>query len=151
MTCLNNWTGRAAVNEVDVKRIIGEVAARHGMLLGDDDPLMVALTANGLVLEVLARELMAESAAIAERLEAARVTLPEETRVALIQAAEQAAASVRAGLNSDIEGATVKARAIVDAVYRAQSRAVMWMWIAVGVIAALIVFLFGFVVGWRWR
>ena len=136
-----------------LKKIVGEVAARHGVLIDDNDPLMVALTANGLVLEALARELLAESRAVVEKLESASVALPEETRAALAQAADSAAMrsaeTVRQGLASDIEGAGLKARAIVDSVYRARSRAGMWMWITVGMLWAAVVFAAGFVTG-RW-
>ena len=137
------------MKDVDVKKIVGEVAARHGVLIDENDPLMVALTANGLVLEALARELMAESRAVVEKLESTTVGLPEEARAALTQAAERSAEAVRQGLAADIEGASLKARAIVDSVYRARSRAGMWMWIAVGMLAASVVFAAGFITG-RW-
>ncbi len=137
------------MKDVDVKKIVGEVAARHGVLIDENDPLMVALTANGLVLEALARELLAESRAVVEKLESASVALPEEARAALAQAAERSAETVRLGLASDIEGASLKARAIVDSVYRARSRAGMWMWITVGMLWAAVVFAAGFVTG-RW-
>ena len=75
------------MKDVDVKKIVGEVAARHGVLIDDNDPLMVALTANGLVLEALARELLAESRSVVEKLESASVTLPEEAKSALCHAA----------------------------------------------------------------
>lgn len=55
------------MKDVDVKKIIGEVAARHGVLIEENDPLMVALIANGLVLEVPAWELMALSRALGRR------------------------------------------------------------------------------------
>ena len=137
------------MKDVDVKKIVGEVAARHGVLIEENDPLMVALTANGLVLEALARELMAESRAVVEKLESASVGLPEEARAALAEAAERSAEAVRLGLAADIEGASLKARAIVDSVCRARSRAGMWMWIAVGMLAACVVFAVGFITG-RW-
>ena len=82
------------MKDVDVKKIVGEVAARHGVLIDENDPLMVALTANGLVLEALARELLTESRAVVEKLESASVALPEETRAALAQAADSASDEV---------------------------------------------------------
>src|SRR5215469_17771615 len=108
---------------------------------------MVALTANGVVLEALARELLAELRGASARLENLTVNLPEEAGAALKEAAEQAAMSVRRGVEQDIEGAGLKARAIVDAVYRAQSRAAMWMWIGVGLAVGAGLFGIGFMVG----
>jgi len=39
------------VKQIDVKRVVGEVAAKHGVLVEENGPLMVALTANGVVLD----------------------------------------------------------------------------------------------------
>ena len=137
------------MKDFDVKKIVGEVAARHGVLIDTNDPLMVALTANGLVLEVLAKELLIEVQTVALKLESVSVALPIEARVALAQAATDSADAARRGMASDIEGAGLKARAIVDAVYRAQSRVRMWTWIAVGMVLAILLFAAGFIAG-RW-
>ncbi len=60
------------------------------------------------------------------------------------------AKAVRQGIDSDIQGASLKARAIVDSVYRSQSRRAMWMWIAVGLLAGSLLFGAGMVVGRIW-
>lgn len=91
------------MKEIDVKRIVGEVAARHGVLVEENDPLMVALSANGVILEALARELLDELRAVSARLEDVTMELPDEMSAALKQAAEYAAGSVRRGLEQDIE------------------------------------------------
>ena len=48
--------------------------------------------------------------------------------------------AVRRGIETDIEGVSLKAHAIVDSVCRAQSRRAMWMWIAVGLLAGALLF-----------
>lgn len=138
------------MRQIDIKQVIGEVAAKHGVLVEENDPLMVALTANGLVLEALATELLAELQRVSSRLENVGVNLPEEARSALKGAAEHAVTTVRQGLELDIEGAGLKARAIVDAVYRAQSRVAMWMWIAIGLLTGATFFGTGVFVGRFW-
>ena len=135
------------MKEIDVKRIVGEVAARHGVLVEENDPLMVALSANGVLLEALAQELLDDLRTVAARLEDVTLELPDETSAALKQAAEYAASSVRRGLEQDIEGAGLKARAIVDAVHRSQSRAAMWMWVTAGLFAGMVLFAAGVVAG----
>ena len=135
------------MKEIDVKRIVGEVAARHGVLVEENDPLMVALSANGVLLEELARELLDELRTVSARLENVTMELPDEMNAALKQAAEYAASSVRRGLEQDIEGAGLKARAIVDAVHRSQSRAAMWMWVTAGLFAGMVLFAAGVVAG----
>ena len=135
------------MREIDVKRIVGEVAARHGVLVEENDPLMVALSANGVLLEALARELLDELRTVSARVENVTMELPDEMSAALKQAAEYAASSVRRGLELDIEGAGLKARAIVDAVHRSQSSAAMWTWITAGLFAGMALFAAGVAVG----
>ena len=132
---------------IDVKKIVGEVAAKHGVLVEEDDPLMVALTANGVLLNAMAQEMLDELRNVSAHLENVSVNLPGEASAALKDAAEHAASSVRRGLELHIEGAGLKARAIVDAVYRAQSCGAMWMWITVGLLVGTVLFAAGVVVG----
>ena len=98
---------------------------------------MVALTANSVVLEHLTQELLAELRLASERLERASLCFPAEAGTALKEAGEYAAKSVRRGLESDIEGAGLKARAILDAVQRSQSRTAIWTWITIGLLAGV--------------
>jgi len=135
------------VRQIDVKKIVGEVAARHGVLVEEGDPLMVALSANAVLLDALAQEMLDELRSVSAHLENVSVNLPGDASAALKEAAEYAASSVRRGLELDIEGAGLKARAIVDAVYRAQSRVAMWMWITVGLMVGTLLFGAGKIVG----
>lgn len=138
------------MKQINVKKIIGEIAGRHGVLIEENDPLMVALTANGAVLDALANELLSELHRASARLEGVSLNLPADIGAILIEAAEQASTSVRKALESDIEGAGLKARAIVDAVYRAQSRTAMWIWITTGLLTGAALFGTGLFVGRFW-
>lgn len=128
----------------DVRRVIAEVAREQGVLLEEGDPLFVALEAHAVVLQEVAGRLLGEVQETSEHLKAA---VPLEVGAAMRSALESAADSVRRGLDADIEGASLKARAIVDAVYRAQSRAVIWTWISVGLLAAIVLFCAGMLFG----
>ncbi len=132
---------------IDAKKVIAEAAREHGVLLEEGDPLFVALAAHVVVLQEVGDRLLREVEDVSNGL---RSTMPAEIESALRTAAETAAESVRQGLDSDIESASLKARAIVDAVYRAQSRAAMWTWIAVSLLAALGLFGGGMLVGRFW-
>ena len=66
------------MTQIDVKQVVGEVAAKHGVLIEENDPLMVALSANGVVLEALARGLLSELESVSARLENMRSDLPTE-------------------------------------------------------------------------
>ncbi len=132
---------------IDAKKVIAEAAREHGVLLEEGDPLFVALAAHVVVLQEVGDRLLREVEDVSSGL---RSTVPAEIESALRTAAETAAESVRRGLDSDIESASLKARAIVDAVYRAQSRAAMWTWIAVSLLAAAGLVSGGMLVGRFW-
>jgi hypothetical protein len=131
------------VANLDVRAIIGEVAARHGVRMDSDDPLVLALVANGVVLEFLAEELMSGVRQVTAR-------LPGETEAALTAAATRTAESLRQAVQADIESASLKARAIVDAVHRAHSRPAKYRWVVIGLAAGLAQFLLGIWVGCNW-
>jgi hypothetical protein len=136
-------------SSINAKKVIAEAASEHGVLLEEGDPLFIALAAHVVVLQEVGDRLLREVEDVSHAL---RATVPAEIESALRTAVETAAESVRRGLDSDIESARLKARAIVDAVYRAQSRAAMWTWLAVGLFAALLLFGGGMLVGrFCWR
>jgi hypothetical protein len=134
---------------IDARKVIADVAREQGVLLEEDDPLFVALEAHAVVLQEVADQLLQEVQETSRHLKSA---VPGEVDAAMRSALESAVDSVRRGLDADIEGASLKARAIVDAVYRAQSRAVIWTWISVGLLAALALFCAGMFVGrFEWK
>ena len=131
----------------DVRRVIAEVARKQGVLLEEGDPLFVALEAHAVVLQEVAARLLVE---IQEASEHLKTVVPGQVDAAMKASLETAAKAVRDGIDADIEGASLKARAIVDSVYRAQSRGAMWTWITVGLLAAVVLFGGGMLVGRYW-
>lgn len=131
----------------DVRRVIAEVARKQGVLLEEGDPLFVALEAHAVVLQEVAARLLIE---IQEASEHLKTVVPGQVDSAMKASLETAARAVREGIDADIEGASLKARAIVDSVYRAQSRGAMWIWITVGLLAAVVLFGGGMLVGRYW-
>ena len=131
----------------DVRRVIAEVARKQGVLLEEGDPLFVALEAHAVVLQEVAARLLVE---IEEASQHLKTLVPGQVDSAMKASLETAARAVREGIDADIEGASLKARAIVDSVYRAQSRGAMWIWITVGLLAAVVLFGGGMLVGRYW-
>lgn len=134
-------------SQFDVRRVIAEVAQKQGVLLEEGDPLFVALEAHAVVLQEVAARLLSE---IEEASQHLKTAVPGQVDAAMKSSLETAAKAVRQGIDSDIQGASLKARAIVDSVYRSQSRRAMWMWIAVGLLAGSLLFGAGMVVGRAW-
>ena len=131
----------------DVRRVIAEVARKQGVLLEAGDPLFVALEAHAIVLQEVAARLLVE---IEEASQHLKTVVPGQVDAAMKASLETAARAVREGIDADIEGASLKARAIVDSVYRAQSRGAMWIWITVGLLAAVVLLGGGMLVGRYW-
>ena len=137
----------ATDGRIDVQRLIGVVAERHGILLKPDDAAFALVTLNELVLRGAAAELMENvHCALADH-EAAASRL--QTRAGGMLAAEvrEAASEIRRELQSDMVAAGKDARQLVMDVHQSHSVAARNKWIAVGVTAALILFLFGFLAG----
>ena len=131
----------------DVRRVIAEVARKHSVLLEEGDPLFVALEAHAIVLQELADRLIGQ---IDEASMYMKTAVPSQVDAVMKASLETAAKAVRQGIDADIEGASLKARAIVDLVYRVQSRGAMWMWISIGLLAAALLFAAGMIVGRYW-
>src|SRR5713226_9196225 len=129
---------------IDARQVIADVAREQGVLLEEGDPLFVALEAHAIVLQEVGNRLLQEVQETSRHLKTA---VPGEVDAAMRRSLESAADSVRRGLDADIEGASLKARAIVDAVYRAHSRPAIWTWISVGLLAALGLFCAGMLLG----
>lgn len=129
---------------INIKDVIAKVARNRGVLLEEDDPLFVALEAHAVVLQELTDQLLRE---IEDATEHLKTAVPGQVDAAMKASLETAAKAVRAGMDSDIEGASLKARAIVDSVYRAQSSGARWTWITVGLLAAAALFGCGMFVG----
>jgi hypothetical protein len=113
---------------MDVNRLIGEVAARHGIKVQSWDPAFALVTLNELVLEDIARRLTEEvHSGITEFTEAVQKT---ETRAGkiLAQQVNEAAAELRREMQRDIEDA------------RAHRKPAVIRWGAAGLIAGLALF-----------
>ena len=134
-------------DRVDVQRLIGAVAARHGILLKPDDAAFALVTINQLMLEeVMATVLGKVQDAMTDFDQAAgRV----QTRAGSLLASEVKAvvAGIRGELENDIATAGKQAHQFVLDVHRAHSRAQLEKWMALGVACALILFICGVVVG----
>jgi hypothetical protein len=134
-------------SRLDVQRIIGAVAARHGILLKPDDAAFALVTINQLVLE----EFMAE---LLEQVRHAMADFDEvaahvQTRAGSLVASEvkDATGAIRHALEGDIAAAGKQAREFVIEVHRAHSRAALEKWVAVGVVCSLLLFVVGVFVG----
>jgi CHASE3 domain sensor protein len=132
---------------LEVSRLIAEVHERHGIRMEPGDAGFALVTLNQLMLEELARRLqVGVCSGIAEFNEVVQKT---EARAGknLAQYVKAAAAEIREELHRDIENASVRAAEIIDEVNRAHSRPAIVKWLALGLLAGMILFGAGLWIG----
>jgi len=121
---------------LDFKRIIAEVAARHGMLVSQDDPAMLLVTMNEVVLQQVFANIEARTEEIVAGLEAGLRSAQREALGSIEKEARKAGIAVREEIQKDIDAGRLHARELIVELNRAYSRSAVRRWVAVGVIAA---------------
>jgi hypothetical protein len=135
------------MNALDPKRIIAEVAARHGIKLDAKDPMMAVVTLNELALMKFMTPMVERIEAAGGQFEEAYIRTQRRAGKAISEEAREAVSVLRAEIQSDIEGARLNARELVLEVHQANKRGIMVRWVAVSLICALILFVLGFWTG----
>jgi len=121
---------------LDFKRIIAEVAARHGMLVSQDDPAMLLVTMNEVVLQQVFANIEARTEEIVAGLEAGLRSAQREALGSIEKEARKAGIAVREEIQKDIDAGRLHARELIVELNRAYSRSAVRRWVAVGVIVA---------------
>ena len=134
-------TGVANESElIDIQRLIGEVAARHRLLLKPDEPAIALVTMNQLILDSSLAAVHKEIRATIAEFHASMQKAEKRAGSMLAQGVKESAVQMREGLQSDIEMAGLKAREYVHLVNEAHRRPAMIRWSAVGLVAATLIF-----------
>ena len=132
---------------VDVQRLIGTVAARHGILLKPDDAAFALVTINQLILEEVMAEMLGKVQHSVADFEEAAARVQARAGSLLAGEVKAAAVAIRHQLETDIVAAGKQAHEFVAEVHRAHSRAAQEKWIAAGAICALVLFVCGILIG----
>ena len=135
------------MENLNVKRITAEVAARHGILLKEDDPALVLVTINELVLEESFERMESRARGLLADLDACFLQIQERASIHLVQEVESAAVAVRDEIHRDIQTARLEASESVRRIITAHSRTVVRRWVAVGIFCAVALLLFGVMIG----
>jgi hypothetical protein len=121
---------------LDFKRITAEVAAHHGMLVCQDDPAMLLVTMNEVVLQQVMGSIEARTEEIVAGMEAAFRSAQREALGSVEREARKAGVAVREEIQKDIEAGRLHARELIVELDRAYSRSAVRRWVATGVVAA---------------
>jgi hypothetical protein len=132
---------------LDLKRITAEVAARHGMLVRPDDPAMLLVTMNELVLEQVIGNIEAHMEDMVSGIEAVLRSAQQGAAGGIEKEARKAAIAVREEIQKDIDAGRLPARELIVELNRAYSRSGVRRWVAFGVIAASGLLVFGVTLG----
>jgi hypothetical protein len=121
---------------LDLKRITAEVAERHGMLIMPDDPAMLLVTMNELVLQQVIGSIQARTEEMVAGVEVGLRSAQHEAMGIVEKEARKAGIAVREEIQKDIDAGRLHARELIVELNRAYSRSAVRRWVAVGVIAA---------------
>jgi hypothetical protein len=124
------------MSAIDFKKLIGEAASRHGILLREDDPALVIVTLNHLILQSATNELIQKIRLLAVEFSEAAERVQERAGAAIGDEVRAAVDSARAGLKGDVEAERLQVRKLITEVHQAHSRPTVIRWITVGVLAA---------------
>ena len=124
----------------DVQRLIGEVAARHNLLLNPDDPAIALVTMNQLILEAAIESVQEQMSATLAKFDASIQKAEKRAGGMLAQTVRESTTQMQQGLQDDIQVAGLKAREIVHMVNAAHRRPALIRWAAAGLLAGALLF-----------
>ena len=132
---------------LDLKRITAEVAARHGMLVRQDDPAMLLVTMNEMVLQQVLGSIEARTEEIVAGMEADFRSAQRQAMGSIEKEARKAGIAVREEIQKDVDAGGLHARELIVELNRAYSRSAVRRWVTAGVIAASNLLVLGAVLG----
>jgi hypothetical protein len=132
---------------VDAKKLSGEVAARHGLLIREDDPAMALVTMSEIVLEHVLKEAEIGLRAVLSEAEKNQKRSQQETLVWVQEEMGRAGSALRAQLQRDIDAGRLQARELVVQLSQVYARSAVRRWVAVGIVSGLLLLLIGVSLG----
>ena len=131
----------------DRKNLSGEIAARYGIRIDENDPAFVVVTLNQHALAQGTAELMKQIDIRLKEFEAATQRIEARAGRYLGAECREQVNAIRSGLEGDILAAGTRARELVEQVHRVNTRAILIRFISVGALAGLVLFGTGIWVG----
>ena len=133
----------ASMGSVDTKRLSGEVAARHGLLIREDDPAMALVTMSEIVLEHVLSEAELRLRGLLSEAEKGQKRSQQETLVWVQEEMGRAGSALRTQLQRDIDAGRLQARELVVQLSQVYARSAVRRWVALGIVSGLLLVLIG--------
>jgi hypothetical protein len=131
------------MGSVDTKRLSGEVAARHGLLIREDDPAMALVTMSEIVLEQVLSEAQLRLRALLSEAEKGQKRSQQETLIWVQEEMGRTGTALRVQVQRDIDAGQLQAKELVVQLSRVYSRSAVRRWVAVGIVSGLLLVLIG--------
>ena len=131
---------------LDMRRLIGKVAERHGIRIDFSDPAFYVLSLNELALEEASKSLLDGIRKAISDFEHAAETVQNRAGTILAQRLNEAAGAARLQLDEEIGQVVLAATERLDNLHEAQTRFARH-WLAAGIVSAFMIFLIGLLVG----
>ena len=135
------------MEQLDVKRITAEVAARHGVVLKADDPALVLVTISECVLEQSFARLENRARVLIAEIDACFEDMQQRASAHLTDEVRSAARAIREEIHRDIQAAKLEANEAVFKIRASHSQSVVRRWLAAGIVCAVALLLFGIALG----
>ena len=145
--------GQHAMSSVDSKKLTAQVAARHGLLIREDDPAMALVTMNEMVLEQVLEKAQVGLRGMLSEAEEGQKRSQQETAVWVQEEIGRAGSALRVQLLRDIDTGRLQAKELVVQLGRLYSRSAVRRWVALGIVSGLVLLLIGVGLGFelgRW-
>ena len=131
------------MGSVDTKRLSGEVAARHGLLIRDDDPAMALVTMSEIVLEQVLKEAEVRFRGVLSEAEKSQKRSQQDVLVWVQEEMGRAGTALRAQVQRDIDAGRLQARELVIQLSQVYARSAVRRWVALGIVSGLLLVLVG--------
>jgi len=135
------------MGRVDAKKLSGEVAARHGLLIREDDPAMALVTMSEIVLEQVLKEAEVRFRGVLSEAEKSQKRSQQDVLVWVQEEMGRAGSALSVQLQRDVDAGRLQARELVVQLSQVYARSAVRRWVAVGIVSGLLLVLIGVSLG----
>jgi|ERR1700722_16190984 hypothetical protein len=126
--------------QLDLKELAAKVSVEHGIRVDPDDPIMAVVTLNRLVLEQATHEIVEEVRAATREFEHAAEGVQVQAGTLIAQRVRNCVSVLRQEVVKSIGNGSAHARERPGAVGRADEKPGVQRWVAVGLLAGIVLF-----------
>jgi hypothetical protein len=128
------------MRQLDLKQLAAKVSVEHGIRVDPDDPIMAVVTLNRLVLELATSEIVEEVRAATRDFERAAESVQVRAGGILAKKVRDSVSVLRQEVAKSISSCSTQTRERIGTGSLAHERSGVQLWIAMGLLAAMVLF-----------